>query len=161
MSFTPVKIDAQKAQPNKSHVDFQQVIGPHTATAHHVVIINSVEVNILLGMKQLPKVHAVIEKLKMRSDVSVEVSKTAWLIRIAKAEDIVCEVTVPIDWCFEWFVSVRRKGQKEEVWSDRMEHYGAPDDRLDAEMANDLLAFIDRAIQSDVGTPIYLCEERA
>ena len=112
-------------------------------------------------MKQIPKVRAVIEKLKMRSDISVEVGKTAWLIRIAKPENIVCEVTVPIDWCFEWFVSVRRNGQKEEVWSDWMEHYGAPDERLDAEMADDLLSFIDRAVQSNVSTPINLCEERA
>jgi hypothetical protein len=49
LSFTPVKINAQKINPAKSDVDFQLLISAHQRTGLNVVIINSVELNILLG----------------------------------------------------------------------------------------------------------------
>lgn len=67
-------------------------------------------------MKQLPKVRALIEALKTRPGVYVEAGE-AWLVRVPK-DDLVCEITIPIDWCFEWFVSVRGGPKKGEVWSD-------------------------------------------
>jgi hypothetical protein len=45
----PVKNAVQKLNPAKSDVDFQQFVGPHACTGRHVVIINSVELNILIG----------------------------------------------------------------------------------------------------------------
>jgi len=40
---------SKKLNPAKSVVDFQQVIRPYPHTGRNVVIINSVELNILIG----------------------------------------------------------------------------------------------------------------
>lgn len=111
-------------------------------------------------MRPLPKVGAAIEELKARRGVHVETGETTWTIRFV-AGALVCEVTVPIDWCFEWFVTVTRSEGKEEVWRDWTEHYGTHNEALDAEMAADILSFVDRASKSDLLEPISLHEERA
>jgi hypothetical protein len=51
LSFTPVKTNALKLNSANTDVDLQRFIRPYRRTGHHVVIINSVEVNILLAMK--------------------------------------------------------------------------------------------------------------
>ncbi len=43
----------KKLNPPNSEVDSQEVIGPHPLTGHNVVIINSVELNILFGKKAM------------------------------------------------------------------------------------------------------------
>jgi uncharacterized protein (DUF983 family) len=43
----------KKLNSAKSGVDFQQLISPHAFTGHHVVIINPVELNILIGGRKM------------------------------------------------------------------------------------------------------------
>lgn len=106
----------------------------------------------LLGVRKL------IVRLSSRDDLIVEERKDAWLIRIPKG-DSVCEVTIPIDWCFEWFACVKQQENKDDLWSDSMQHYGSPNDVLDAEMARDIEAFIERVTQSDIILPLSIYEE--
>src|SRR5687768_8483630 len=44
---------SKKLNPAKSGVDLQQFIGPHPRTGRNVVIINSVELNILFGGRKM------------------------------------------------------------------------------------------------------------
>jgi hypothetical protein len=53
LSFTPVENAVPKLNPTKSVVDLQQVIGLHPRTGRNVVIINSVELNILIGKEDV------------------------------------------------------------------------------------------------------------
>ena len=108
---------------------------------------------------KLFRVREVVEKLGRRSDVTVEVQNNAWLIRIPKGADFVCEVTVPIDWCFEWFACVKQVGMKDDVWSDWMDHYGSSDAELDAEMAGCIEAFVERVTRSELKLPLSIWEK--
>ena len=88
-----------------------------------------------------------IEQLRTRSDVGVVDQPQSWLVIITKGRDLICEVTVPHD-VLEWFASVKHRRDKTELWSDWMDYSGYDDrtrDQLEAEMAGDVLAFIDRA----------------
>lgn len=107
-------------------------------------------------MKNLPKVRAAVEKLKTLSDVSV-VEKDAWIVRIPKRGGLECEITIPIDWCFEWFTRIKKDGK--ECWSDWMEHHGLPDKELDSEMAEAILSYVDRVMQSALTQPVRMYEE--
>lgn len=91
--------------------------------------------------------------------MSVSVAKSAWIVRVPKESGAECEVTIPIDWCYEWFASLKKDGK--EVWSDQMEHYGSPDEELDAAMADAILSYVTRVAQSDLASPVSLYEERA
>ena len=108
---------------------------------------------------KLVHVRKLIDRLSRRSDVEVETNGD-WLIRIPKGRDFVCEVTVPIDWCFEWHACVKQLGKKEDVWYDWMDHYGSPEEALDAEMAECIEAFVERVAQSDLKLPLSIYEER-
>ena len=91
-------------------------------------------------------IHQLIEELRKRADVGVVGERQSWLVSITKGRDLVCEVTVPHD-VLEWYASVKHRRDKKEVWSDWMDYSGYDDrtrETLEAEMAGDILAFIDR-----------------
>jgi hypothetical protein len=108
-----------------------------------------------------PRVRHVIDGLRDRGDLVVEDRKDAWLVRIPKGSEFVCEITVPRDWCFEWFACVKRVDEKKPDWSDWMEHYGSPDEVLDAEMADCITSFVARVTQSELKLPLNIYEDNA
>ncbi|HWA25522.1 MAG TPA: hypothetical protein VG734_07675 [Lacunisphaera sp.] len=55
--------------------------------------------------------------------------------------------------------SIKENGR--ETWSDSMEHYGAADARLDAEMAESILSYVQRVMRSDLTAPVSLHEEES
>jgi len=108
---------------------------------------------------KLVHVRAVVARLSRRSDVLVETLNDAWLIRIPRDADFVCEITVPIDWCFEWFACVKPVGKNDHVWYDWMEHYGSSDDDLDIEMAECIESFVERVTRSELKLPLSIYAE--
>jgi hypothetical protein len=60
-----------------------------------------------------------------------------------------CEITIPHN-VFEWFADVKRLADGKIVWTDWMEHYGSTNDKLDAEMAEIIIAFVDRVAGAEL-----------
>jgi hypothetical protein len=56
---------------------------------------------------------------------------------------------------------VKSVGKKNPVWDDSMEHYGSPDNELDAEMAECIEAFVERVSQSELTLPLSIYEPKA
>jgi hypothetical protein len=104
-----------------------------------------------------------IELLRKRADVGVVDQKQSWSAVITKGRDFFCEVTVPHD-VLEWFACVKRRQDNTEVWSDWMD-YSSYDDRpkenLEAQMAHDILDFVDRVSASELVLPLRIYEARA
>ena len=108
-------------------------------------------------------IRQLIDVLQKRSDVGVVEQEQSWLVVITKGRDLVCEVTIPHD-VLEWFACVKSRKEKREVWSDWMDYDGyadSPKEKLEAEMADDILAFIDRVSLSELVLPLRIYEERA
>jgi hypothetical protein len=104
-----------------------------------------------------------IESLRERSDVGVIDEKESWLISISKGRYFVCEVTVPRE-VLEWYACVKDWREKKETWSDWMDYSGYDDrtpEKLESEMAQDILAFVDRVSGSELRLPLQIYEERA
>jgi hypothetical protein len=105
-------------------------------------------------------IRDLIELLRLRSGVEISDEAQFWHICITKGRDLICEVTIPHD-VLEWFASVKRGNDQEEVWSDWMDYDGY-DDRsrkeLEAEMANDILAFVDRVSAAEQLFPLKIYE---
>ena len=81
---------------------------------------------------------------------------------LPKGPEFVCEVTVPHN-VLEWFASVKQAPDAQEVWSDWMDYTGyddSPMEKLEAEMADDILAFIDRVSASALVFPLSIWEEK-
>lgn len=98
--------------------------------------------------------------LRTRSGISVVEQEQSWLIAIPKGHDFVCEVTIPHS-VLEWFASVKQDGQ--ETWSDWMDYTGyddSPMEKLEAEMADDILSFIERVSTTEHVFPLSIWEER-
>ena len=94
----------------------------------------------------MSSIRQLIQQLRIRSDVGVADQSQSWLVSISKGRDLFCEVTIPHD-VLEWFASVKHRRDKKELWSDWMDYSGyddKPREQLEAEMAGDILAFIDR-----------------
>ena len=89
-----------------------------------------------------------------RADLSIESQKDAWIVRVPRG-DLVCDVTIPIS-VHEWFATVRRADDGAEVWSDWMDHYGAAEAELDAERAESISAFIQRAFTDGIRPPLAI-----
>ena len=73
-----------------------------------------------------------------------------------------CEVIVPHD-VLEWYASVKRRRDKKELWSDWMDYSGYNDsskEKLEAEMAGDILAFVDRVSTAEQLLPLKIYEGR-
>ena len=109
------------------------------------------------------RIRQLIEVLRKRSDVGVVEQEQSWLVVITKGRDLICEVTIPHD-VLEWYAHVKRQQDKREVWSDWMDYSGyddSPREKLEAEMADDILAFIDRVSVSELVLPLRIYEEKA
>jgi hypothetical protein len=108
-------------------------------------------------------IRQLIEVLRGRSDVGIVEEKQSWLIMITKGRDLICEITVPHN-VLEWHACVKHRREKKEVWSDWMDYAGyddSPKAKLEAEMADDILAFVDRVSISEPLLPLRIYEERA
>jgi hypothetical protein len=108
-------------------------------------------------------VREMIELLRKRADVGVVEQEQSWSVVIRKGRDLFCEITVPHD-VLEWSACVKRREDNREVWSDWMDYSGyddRPKDDLEAQMADDILAFIDRVSVSELVLPLRIYEARA
>jgi hypothetical protein len=112
-------------------------------------------------MTKFIHVRDMVARLSGRGDITVNTEKGTWVIRIPKGPDFVCEVAVPIDWCFEWHACVRPAAGKEHIWHDWMEHYGSPHEALDAEMAASIEAFVVRVAGSELKLPLRIHAEKS
>jgi hypothetical protein len=109
----------------------------------------------------MSRIHELIELLRQRSDVCVIEREQSWLAVITKGRDWICEVTIPHD-ILEWFACVKHQPDKKEAWSDWMDYSGhddSPKEKLEAEMADNILAFIDRVSASELVLPLRIYEE--
>ena len=82
----------------------------------------------------------------------------SWLVVMTKGRDMICEVTIPHE-VLEWFASVKRRQDKRELWSDWMDYAGYDDrskEKLEAEMVEDILAFIGRVSASELVLPLKI-----
>jgi len=110
---------------------------------------------------RMNRIHQLIDTLRARSDVGVADEAQSWRICITKGRDLFCEVTVPYN-ILEWFASVQHRREKREVWSDWMDYSGyddRPREQLEAEMAGDILAFVDRVSTAEQLLPLEIYKE--
>ena len=108
-------------------------------------------------------VRQLIDSLRKRSDVAVVEQEQSWVVVMTKGRDLCCEVTIPRD-VLEWFASVKRRQDKREVWSDCMDYDGyddRPKERLESEMADDILSFIERVSASELVLPLRIYEAKS
>jgi hypothetical protein len=111
----------------------------------------------------MTRICQLIEELRKRSDVGVADEPQSWRICITKGRDLFCEVIVPHD-VLEWHASVKHRREKKEVWSDWMDYSGyddSPREKLEAEMAGDVLAFINRVSVKEPLLPLQIYEGNA
>ena len=110
----------------------------------------------------MSRIRQLIESLRQRSDIDVVEQDQSWRVVIAKGRDLSCVVTIPHD-VLEWFACVKSRKKNREVWSDWMDYDGyddSPKETLEAEMAKDVLALIDRVSVSDLVLPLRIHEAR-
>jgi hypothetical protein len=108
------------------------------------------------------RISQLIDVLQKRSDVGVVQQGQSWRVVITKGQDLFCELTIPHD-VLEWFACVKSRKEKREVWSDWMDYNGyndSPKEVLEAKMADDILAFIDRVSVSEHVFPLRIFEKR-
>ena len=108
-------------------------------------------------------IRQLIEVLRKRDDVGIVEQEHSWLVLITKGCDLFCEVTIPHD-VLEWFACVKNRREDREVWSDWMDYSGYDDasgEKLEAEMATDILAFIERVSGSELVLPLRMYEEKS
>ena len=114
----------------------------------------------LFSLGHMTRIGHLIEQLRPRSDVGVVDQPQSWLVIITKGRDLICEVTIPHN-VLEWFASVKHRRDKTELWSDWMDYSGyddKPREKLEAEMAGDILAFIDRVSTTEPLLPLKIYE---
>lgn len=108
------------------------------------------------------QIHKLIEELKKRSYVEVSEEGVACLVVIGKGGDLICEVTIP-DFVLEWYASVKDQRKNKVIWQDWMDYEGYDDrarEELEAEMAGDVLAFINRVLRSGLRPPFLIYKTR-
>lgn len=106
----------------------------------------------------MPAIPDLVLKLRGRPDVGVVDNEGSWLISIPKGADHVCEILVPRE-VLEWYACVKHRGEKKEVWADWMDYEGyddSPREKLESEMAADILAFVDRTSAKDLRLPLSI-----
>ncbi len=111
----------------------------------------------------MSRIRQLIEVLRRRSDVGVVEHERSWLVAITKGRDLYCEVTIPHD-ALEWFACVKHRREKRDVWSDWMDYSGygdTPKEKLEAEMAEDVLAFVERVSGAELVLPLRIYEDRS
>ena len=110
----------------------------------------------------MSSIRQLIESLRQRGDVGVSEQAQSWLVVITKGRELFCEITVPHD-VLEWFACVKHRHDKGEVWSDWMDYSGyddSPKETLEAKMAEDILAFVNRVSTSELVLPMQIYEDR-
>jgi hypothetical protein len=101
------------------------------------------------------RVHELIQELRKRPDVGVADEQNSWRIVITKGRDLFIEVIVPHD-VLEWHACIKHRREKKEIWSDWMDYSGyddSPKNKLEAEMARDILAYIDNVSMWELKPP--------
>ena len=109
----------------------------------------------------MSRIPTLIENLRSRNDLVVEDQQHAWLIRIPKDKQFICEITIPHK-VLEWFASVKHSDEKKAVWSDWMDYTGyddSPEDKLEADMAGDISSFIQRMTAVEISLPLRIYEQ--
>lgn len=107
------------------------------------------------------RIHELIQELKKRPDVGIIDNENSWAAIISGGKDLICEVIIPHE-VLEWHASVKRRRENKEIWSDWMDYSGyndLPKEKLEAEMADDLLAFITRMSESGLRPPYGIYQE--
>lgn len=105
-------------------------------------------------------IHELTAKLRGRRDLHLIEEMHSWLITIPKG-GLICEVTVPFD-VLEWHACVKHRREDKEIWSDWMDYSGyddRPRTQLESEMADDILAFLNRVSAAE-SLPIRIHEPR-
>jgi hypothetical protein len=108
----------------------------------------------------MTRINQLVEQLRVRPDVAVMDQEQSWIIIIIKGGDLVCEVTIPHD-VLEWLASVTDLADKKEVWSDWMDYSGydaSPREKLEVQVASDILAFVDRVSTREPLLPLEIYE---
>jgi hypothetical protein len=111
----------------------------------------------------MTSIRQLIQELRVRSDIGVVDEASSWRLAITKGRDLVCEVIVPHD-VLEWHASVKHRREKKDVWSDWMDYSGYndnPREKLETEMARDILAFINRVSITKQLLPLKIYERQA
>jgi predicted neuraminidase len=106
-------------------------------------------------------IQKLIQELRKRPDVGVADEAQSWRICITKGCDLLCQVTVPHD-VLEGHAAVWHRREKKDVWTDWMDYSGydsKPRATLEAEMASDILAFVNRASTKEPLLPLKIYED--
>ena len=109
----------------------------------------------------MSRLRKLVNQLRTRGDLTVDDQQSAWVVRIPKGKAFVCEAMIPFD-VLEWFASVKRTEDEREVWSDWMDYRGyddSPDEKLEADMAEDIAAFVERVTTSELRLPLSIWKE--
>jgi len=109
----------------------------------------------------MKRIQELIQVLRQRSDLEVVDQNQSWLIVITKGQHLVCEVTVPHA-VLEWHASVTNHRTKQEVWSDWMDYADyddTPAEKLESEMSDHILAFINRVSTAEQLLPLQIVEQ--
>jgi hypothetical protein len=96
-----------------------------------------------------------IAQLRLRPDLGVKEDESAWQILITQGRQL-CEITIPKQ-ALEWFACVKG-ADKKELWSDWMDYYDKPFSELEDQMAQDILAFANRASIFPFKLPLKIWE---
>jgi hypothetical protein len=103
----------------------------------------------------MSSLRKLVDQLRTRGDLTVDDQHNSWLVRIPKGNAFVCEV-------LEWFASVKRTEDATEVWSDWMDYRGyddGSDEKLEADMAKDIAAFMERVTTAELRFPLSIWKE--
>lgn len=109
----------------------------------------------------MASIQQLIKELRTRPDVGVIDEAQSWRISISKGRDLLCLVTVPRN-VLEWHAAVWNRLEKKDVWSDWMDYSGyddRPHETLESEMADDILAFVNRASNKYPLLPLKIHED--
>ena len=109
----------------------------------------------------MSRIQQMIQELRTRSDLGIANETHSWRIVITKGRDLCCEVIVPHE-ILEWHATIRNRHDEKEIWSDWMDYSGyenRPLETLEVEMANDILAFVNRVSIKEPLLPVKIHED--
>jgi hypothetical protein len=91
----------KKLNPAKTRIDLQPFVGPHSFPRHHVVIINPVELNILIGkrfMKPLDSIEkkTLLELLRMFADPALTAKRYSRYAKMCWAGVFACAIAAGV-----------------------------------------------------------------
>ncbi len=102
----------------------------------------------------------IVSELRCRPDVGIADEMNSWRACVSRG-DILIEVTIPHA-VLEWYAKATSRKEKRELWADWMDYEGY-DSRakpeLEDEMAQDILAFINRVSKGPLTFPLSIYEK--